>query len=94
MAYYLVVANRLKSQVEAMHFTAEQLNLIHQMMGACSQLRQRKVIDNFLSAMLPEEFEMKEGGIVHGKFGDYRPMFIVKKGENVPDDMPSQEDEE
>lgn len=81
MALYHLKAEKLKPLVEKASFTTEQLNLIHQMMRGCSQLRQGKVISSFMECMLPEDYEMKEGLEIEGKYGPYRQMIIVKKGD-------------
>ena len=84
MAQYHIKAAKLKPLVEQSNFTVEQLNLIHQMMRGCVMLRQGKVISSFLECMLPDGFELKEGRLIAGKYGSYRPVYVVKKGEEIP----------
>lgn len=92
MAQYHTRAAQLKPQVEAANFTSEQLTLIHKMMRGCTMLRQGSVIDSFLSCMLPDKFEMKQGDIVQGQYGAYRPLFVVEKGQAVPQSTATNEE--
>lgn len=87
MAQYHYKAEQLKPQVQKAGFTVEQLNLVHKMMRQCAVLRQGRVISSFFQCMLPEEYEMKEGPQVQGKYGPYRPIFIVKKGEEIKPEL-------
>lgn len=93
MTQYEIRASQLKPLVEKAGFTAEQLNLVHKMMRGCTMLRQGKVITSFLNLMLPENFEIKAGQERQGKFGTYRPLYVVNKGQDVIEE-PEEESEE
>jgi hypothetical protein len=88
MAMYHTRAAQLKPLVEAAGFTAEQLNLVHKMMRGCTMLRQGKVITSFFGCMLPESFELKEGAAQQGKYGTYRPIYVVNKGAQLIETFP------
>ena len=57
--YYLDRAQGNKQQIEALNFSAEQLNMMAYMMTQCRQLRQRDPIINLVRQSLPENFEME-----------------------------------
>jgi hypothetical protein len=76
MAMYHSKAADLKDEVAAANFSAAQLTTISKMMKGCTMLRQTKVIESFLSCMLPENLEIAHGDEVEGKYGTYRPSFI------------------
>ena len=93
MAQYHYKAQVLKPEVEKAGFTLDQLNLIHRMMRQCSVLRQGKVISSFLEAMLPDQYELREGPLIQGKYGVYRPTYIAIKGQEAPNNVRTEEEE-
>ncbi len=94
MAQYHYRAAQLKPLVEAANFSPAQLNLILKMMRGCTMLRQGKVIESFLECMLPENYEMRIGREIQGKYGTYRPRYIAKIGEVIDEQVLQQEFEE
>ena len=87
MAMYHTRAAKLKPLVQAANFTPEQLTLIQKMMGGCSQLRQRKVIDSFLECMLPDNMELvqdRENKITLGSGFSFYPQYVIEKGTEIP----------
>jgi hypothetical protein len=57
--YYLDRAQGNKQQIEALNFSAEQLNMMAYMMTQCRQLRQRDPIINLMRHSLPDNFTME-----------------------------------
>ena len=57
--YYLDRAQGNKQQIEALNFSAEQLNFVAYMMTQCRQLRQRDPIINLMRHSLPDKFNME-----------------------------------
>jgi len=84
MAQYHQKAEVLKPEVEAQNFSGEQLTTILKMMRGCTMLRQVKVIESFMECMIPEGFEIKQGELREGKYGQYRLSYVVKAGEEIP----------
>lgn len=74
----------LKPLVEAQDFNAEQLTTILKMMRGCTMLRQGKVIESFFETMIPEGYEIKQGELREGKYGQYRLSYVVKAGDSIP----------
>ena len=94
MAQYHSKAAILKPIVEAQNFSSEQLTTILKMMRGCTMLRQGKVINSFFECMIPEGFEIKEGKLREGKYGQYRLSYVVKIGDSIPEEADTQTGEE
>ena len=78
MGYYLDKAPGFKQKFEDLKFTPDQLNLVLEIMGSCTKLRQRSVIENLWRQSLPDFVEIQSEKI-EGQYGTYKKLTAVKK---------------
>jgi len=76
--YYLELAPKNKTNIEANNFSLPQLNILLSMMRQCRKLRQGSVIMNLVTASLPDGFKI-ETNLKTGKDGkEYETYQVVK----------------
>lgn len=81
MGYYLDRAPGNKQQIEALNFTAEQLNLVSSMMMQCGKLRNRNHIINLFRVSLPDKFDLEliKKESKDGERSWFDPLVLLKK---------------
>ncbi len=76
--YYLQLAPKNKTNLEANDFTGPQLNVVLSMMRQCWKLRTGTIINNLVEASLPDGFKIEENSKKDQSGKEYKTFQVVK----------------